>query len=428
MPHPPSGSILDRSWQRAWTELGLAAPEGLQARLQEAYSEPHRRYHTLGHLEACLSWAEDLEGVALHPAERILALWFHDACYGLDSHDNEARSAGWAGEALAGAGATQGQIQRVRALIMATAHGAPSVDPEEQLIADLDLAILGAEPQAFATYEAQIRAEYGHVPRGAFDKARADILRSFLTREPLYQTTFFRERLEAQARLNLRTALQAYGSVPSELPTLPAGIATQPQVGWIITLGTGAAPVEVNRDLGAPAHPAAQLESLTDGRRDLAHDTLPLQDNDDPPPTGPGHQGLLDGEHLRLLGIGYLISGGLCAACSLLGGLYMLMGAVVLLISRLPSGGADQPPPALLGGLLMAMGTLIFVVLLSLAALKFYAARCLKHRRRRSFCLVVAGLSCLEIPYGTAIGILSFMVLGRASVRKLFAPGDPGAR
>jgi hypothetical protein len=57
------------------------------------------------------------------------------------------------------------------------------------------------------------------------------------------------------------------------------------------------------------------------------------------------------------------------------------------------------------------------------AAAKFRAAYCIKNRRSRTFCMVVAGFSCLEIPYGTALGVLSFVVFGRDSVVQLFKTG-----
>jgi len=37
--------------------------------------------------------------------------------------------------------------------------------------------------------------------------------------------------------------------------------------------------------------------------------------------------------------------------------------------------------------------------------------------------MVMAGISCLEVPYGTVLGALSFVVLGRESVVQLFNSG-----
>jgi hypothetical protein len=35
-------------------------------------------------------------------------------------------------------------------------------------------------------------------------------------------------------------------------------------------------------------------------------------------------------------------------------------------------------------------------------------------------CMITAGLSCLEMPYGTALGVMTFVVLSRPSVRQEF--------
>ena len=54
------------------------------------------------------------------------------------------------------------------------------------------------------------------------------------------------------------------------------------------------------------------------------------------------------------------------------------------------------------------------------ATLKLLTAIRLKERRSRVMCLIAAGLSCIEMPYSTVLGIWTFMVLGRASVRRQF--------
>jgi hypothetical protein len=41
-------------------------------------------------------------------------------------------------------------------------------------------------------------------------------------------------------------------------------------------------------------------------------------------------------------------------------------------------------------------------------------------RRNRMFSLVVAGLDCLQIPFGTALGVFTFIVLLRDSVRQSY--------
>ena len=193
-----------RSWRRAWAALGLTPPHGLAQRLLNAWAEPHRHYHTTQHLRECLALLEPALSLARRPGEVELALWFHDAVYDPKGKDNEARSADWACQALAQAGADAAVQQRVRVLIMATCHDAEPTDPDARLLVDIDLAILGAEPARFAEYDAQVRAEYRWVPGWLYRRKRKQVLAGFLARPAIYGTERFRERLEGRARENLR--------------------------------------------------------------------------------------------------------------------------------------------------------------------------------------------------------------------------------
>ena len=192
-----------RSWQRAWAALGLSAPEELMQQLLDAWAEPQRHYHSQQHLRECLALLEPALDLAQRPGEVELALWFHDAVYDPQGQGNEARSADWACEALAQAGAVSEVQQRVRALIMATCHDAVPVDDDARLLVDIDLAILGADPARFAEYDAQVREEYRWVPEMIYRVKRREVLSGFLTRPLIYGTERFREGFEGQARENL---------------------------------------------------------------------------------------------------------------------------------------------------------------------------------------------------------------------------------
>jgi hypothetical protein len=134
-------------------------------------------------------------------------------------------------------------------------------------------------------------------------------------------------------------------------------------------------------------------------------------------------QEVIDREHLRLLSLGYLISGGMSAFFSLFGLVYLGLALFLFLASS--SMGADtkragQAPPPEVALIVALAGIGFFLLMACLAALKFRTAWCLRRRRSHSLCLVVAGISCLGVPYGTALGVFSFLTLARPSVKALF--------
>lgn len=133
-------------------------------------------------------------------------------------------------------------------------------------------------------------------------------------------------------------------------------------------------------------------------------------------------QSIIDDEHLRLLSIGYMVSAAIGAFFALFGALYMVIGVIMTFaLAHVPaSGKAGEPPPAFIGWIFAGMGLVFFLLGGSIAFARFWAGRCVKRRKSRTYCMVIAAIGCLEFPYGTALGVLSFMVLGRPSVVKQF--------
>jgi hypothetical protein len=133
-------------------------------------------------------------------------------------------------------------------------------------------------------------------------------------------------------------------------------------------------------------------------------------------------QSIVDAEQLRFLSICYIISGGLSALGSCIGLFYAFMGVMFAsIISSIPAkANQAPPPPAAFGGIFVVFGLSIFSVMMALAILKFVTAKRLSQRRSRELCMVVAALSCIGVPLGTALGVFTFIVLSRPSVVRLF--------
>lgn len=71
----------------------------------------------------------------------------------------------------------------------------------------VDSSILAATADRFAQYEAQVHAEYACVPDDTYRSKRVAILQTFLDRESIYKTRYFKLHSEAKTRQNLASSI-----------------------------------------------------------------------------------------------------------------------------------------------------------------------------------------------------------------------------
>jgi len=141
-------------------------------------------------------------------------------------------------------------------------------------------------------------------------------------------------------------------------------------------------------------------------------------------------QAILDDEHLRLLAIGYYVLGGLMFLYGLFGLLYVFMGIMVAHAPTMfaPSHAAAQPgvpaatppDPRVFADIMSMVGGGILIVAWVFAALTMAAGRCIANRTGYVFSMVVAGIQCVMVPIGTILGVATFAVLTRESVKYLY--------
>lgn len=170
------------------------------------------------------------------------------------------------------------------------------------------------------------------------------------------------------------------------------------------------------------------------------------------PPFDVAHvQGAQDAEHLRLLSLFYYVMAGLLALTGLVFIFHIIMGLAFVggslgpgssvTISpdtfpgappfAAPPSGSFAPPsgsfapragamPSSFGWVFVFMGSFALLVSEILAALTFYAGRCLARRQKKTLIQVVAALLCLHVPLGTLLGVFTLVVLGRPTVATSF--------
>jgi hypothetical protein len=126
-----------------------------------------------------------------------------------------------------------------------------------------------------------------------------------------------------------------------------------------------------------------------------------------------------DAEHLRLLSIFHYIAAAIIAVLGCIPIIHLIVGLVIFVAEP-----GDAPRWigllfALVGGFMVAMSWTLAILLVT-------AGNRLKQRSNRSFCVVVAAVSCLFMPVGTVLGVFTLIVLHRPSVERTFDQPNPG--
>jgi hypothetical protein len=140
-----------------------------------------------------------------------------------------------------------------------------------------------------------------------------------------------------------------------------------------------------------------------------------------PPGAHPAGAGLTGSQQttLRVLWILYVVLGAMLLAVGLA---MMAIGSVAAFAGAAAGHHGGHGPP----GVFFAFLFWIYAVPLAVGgALGVLEGLLLRKRRNLTFCTVVAAISCAGIPWGTALGVVTLVMLSQPAVRAAFdRPGD----
>lgn len=171
--------------------------------IEDSYGERHRRYHTGAHIEHCLRQFDRARDLMEDANAIELALWFHDVEYDPDSPNNEQESAERFKRSAMGI-MSDDFVEQVYRLIIATIHDYAPQAPDEQYVVDIDLSSFGIPWKEFVIDSRNVRNEFPAMSDREFAQKNIGFLRMLLDRPSVYSTEFFKSRLEATARDNMR--------------------------------------------------------------------------------------------------------------------------------------------------------------------------------------------------------------------------------
>ncbi len=187
--------------------------------LTTLYTQPHRTYHNINHINDCLTELENIPREVITDYERQIietAIWYHDAVYNPYSKRNEMNSAElYTQHRTSPKEAMSNWTTIVCDAILATANHTITQAADmsyyidnvlsltTQVMLDIDLAGFGKSWKINQMYADNIRKEYYLTEELEFYTGRLAFLNTINKRESLYYTDYFKKKYHKQSKKNL---------------------------------------------------------------------------------------------------------------------------------------------------------------------------------------------------------------------------------
>ena len=182
--------------QKQWNEI------------QHNYTKNNRHYHNLTHLSNLLKELQEVKETIEDWETILFTLFYHDIIYNALKSDNEEKSAELATKRMQQIGVNQSMISKCVRQIIATKSHSASDKSDTNYFTDADLSILGYSWEAYHTYFQNVRKEYAIYPTFLYNRGRKKVLKYFLQMDRIYKTDYFFNKLEVNAKLNLKRELE----------------------------------------------------------------------------------------------------------------------------------------------------------------------------------------------------------------------------
>ena len=123
-------------------------------------------------------------------------------------------------------------------------------------------------------------------------------------------------------------------------------------------------------------------------------------------------------QQLKLLSIFHYVLGGLTALFSCFPFIHIAIG-IAIVVGALDGDGSDAPP-RILGWFFIILPAIFILCGWALSACMIIAGKKLSRCKSRIFCIVIAGIECAMMPFGTVLGIFTIITLTKDPVKELF--------
>ena len=124
-------------------------------------------------------------------------------------------------------------------------------------------------------------------------------------------------------------------------------------------------------------------------------------------------------KHLDLLALFHYIMGGITAFFACIPFIHVLIGLAIV-SGKFFEEADGSGPPSFFGWFFVSFGSVFILLGWCLAVFIFITGKKLKRRKNRIFCMVIAGVECMFMPFGTILGVLTLIALSKDSIKEIF--------
>jgi len=136
-----------------------------------------------------------------------------------------------------------------------------------------------------------------------------------------------------------------------------------------------------------------------------------------------------DEQYLKILSVFHFVVAGIAALFACFPILHFVAGLGMIAVSLGLGTGEDAFPEATIPGF---VGFFFVLIAGSMILLGWAFAVCealtgwfLVKKRRYMYCLVMGGVECIFMPFGTVLGVFTLITLMKPSVKELFGVEEP---
>lgn len=202
---------LLRLFERVKPSFDKEILKGIFELLRYAYTERHRYYHNLTHIEACLKELEKVRSLCQSPDAVELAIIYHDVVYVPGSAVNEQASADRASYDMDRLNLSPVLKSSVCSMIKQTCHRGIGTDGDSRILLDIDMSILSKDKSEYIDYENGILREYEPiVTEENLVAGRLSFLMNLIELKAIYQTQYGLDNYEAKARANITKTIACF--------------------------------------------------------------------------------------------------------------------------------------------------------------------------------------------------------------------------